>query len=100
MPLIPVHSLAAALAAVTSLTALAADEPATSEITRGKALHDEHCLRCHGTAVYTRVDRRIDSPAALEAQVERCAAGPADVDWTEDQILAVKRYLAKTYYGF
>jgi len=67
---------------------------------QGKALHDAHCLRCHDTTIYTRKDRKIHTPAELEAQVARCAAGPADVQWSQRQIDAVASYLRQDFYHF
>jgi hypothetical protein len=69
-------------------------------LVKGKELHDRHCLRCHDTSVYTRKDRMIQNAAQLEAQVARCAAGPAEVDWSHDQIDSVARYIGETFYGF
>ncbi len=77
--------------------AVAAGEDAMA---KGKALHQQHCLSCHDTGVYTRPDRVIHSLGQLEAQVARCAAGPASVDWNGDQIQAVTQYLDKSFYGF
>jgi hypothetical protein len=34
--------------------------------------HDGNCMRCHGTEVYTRSDRRVTSYPALQTQVARC----------------------------
>jgi hypothetical protein len=69
-------------------------------LANGKVLHDRHCMRCHDTSVYTREDHMIQNAAQLEAQVGRCATGPAEVDWTRDQIQSVARYLGKAFYGF
>jgi len=38
---------------------------------KGKKLHDENCMKCHGNEVYTRKDRFISSRAALDKQVKR-----------------------------
>ncbi len=86
----------AALLLAATATANASDEVAK----RGETLHVEHCLRCHDTSVYTREDREIQDQSQLEAQVARCAAGPADVDWDREQIQAVARYLNEAFYGF
>lgn len=88
----------AGLAALAFATAFAAAEVETRN--RGEALHDEHCLSCHGTSVYTREERMIRSPEQLRAQVARCAAGPAGVDWSRRQIDAVTAYLNQAFYGF
>jgi mono/diheme cytochrome c family protein len=66
----------------------------------GKGLYEQNCLSCHTSSVFTRPDHKIRTPAALEAQVAQCAAGPAKVKWDAAQIKAVADYLAKTYYKF
>lgn len=83
-----------------ALTATAAPAVAATPAEDGKALHDAHCLSCHGTGVYTRSDRRIDSRAGLKAQVKRCARGPAEVDWSGQEVEAVTRYLDNAFYQF
>lgn len=70
------------------------------DVASGKALHQQACTGCHGTEVYTRPDRKIDSLAGLERQVQRCANNAAKVDWTASQMDAVVNYLNDTFYGF
>jgi len=42
----------------------------------------------------------MDSRAELEAQVKRCAVGPAGVRWGPAQVSAVTDYLARECHGF
>jgi hypothetical protein len=64
-----------------------------------EAFHQDSCMSCHGTEVYTRPNRRINSLPALEAQVARCDANlstqlfPQDLDSLVD-------YLDTSYYKF
>lgn len=88
--------LAAVLALACTGPARAAQDDA---LARGEQLHDEHCLQCHGTEVYTRDDRRITSRAALAKQVRRCEQATG-VQWFEDESEAVIRYLNQTFYHF
>lgn len=52
---------------VASATAAPGDSAA------GKQLHDENCMGCHDTSVYTRADHRIQSFAALQEQLNNCS---------------------------
>ena len=63
-------------------------------------LHEQHCLACHTTGIYTRPARFITSRSALHAQVARCARQAAGVDWSGAQVDAVTEYLNDRYYGF
>ncbi|MGA7980630.1 MAG: cytochrome c [Chromatiaceae bacterium] len=74
--------------------------PCAAAESEGQDLHDQHCLVCHGTDVYTRDNRMIHTAAQLKAQVQRCAKGAAKVNWTPDQIAAVTRYLDQGFYHF
>lgn len=65
-----------------------------------KQLHEQHCLACHTTGIYTRPTRFISTKGALHAQVARCAREAARVDWSEAQVDAVTEYLNDRYYGF
>lgn len=75
--------------------ALAGGDP-----TNGKKLFEaSQCLRCHGTEVFTRPDRKVTDLAALESQVRRCDAN-LDTNWFDDEVLDVVAYLNQTYYKF
>jgi len=67
---------------------------------QGRELHNQHCLACHDTSVYTRENRFVGSLAELEAQVTRCAAGPANVAWGAAEVKAVTRYMDDQFYHF
>lgn len=77
-----------------STPALAADLQA------GKALHNEHCMKCHDAGVYQRGDQgRIHSLQGLEKQVRRCELSQG-LQWFDDDIANVVNYLNETYYHF
>jgi cytochrome c553 len=90
----PVATLALAAALLAPVGAQAADEAPD-----GKALHDARCLACHGTEVYTREDRKINSLSALSGQVSRCTQATG-VQWFDDEQEAVIDYLNRRFYQF
>lgn len=64
-----------------------------------EAFHQEKCMTCHGTEVYTRPNRRIDSLSALETQVARCDANLSTQLFPQDLESLVK-HLNGEYYKF
>lgn len=64
-----------------------------------KALHESQCMSCHGTEVYTREDRRVQSLEMLQAQINRCTMATR-AGWNEEQKAAVVKYLNDNYYHF
>jgi hypothetical protein len=71
-----------------------------SSVEEAQVLYEQSCLSCHGSSVFTRPEHKIQTSAALEAQVARCAAGPAKVKWDKSQVKGVADYLGKKYYKF
>jgi mono/diheme cytochrome c family protein len=79
---------------------MVATSPAVvADAVRGKTLHDEQCMKCHGTEVYTRSDRFIKDRAALANQVQRCQLS-AGAQWFDDDVNDVVDYLNTTFYKF
>ena len=79
---------------------MVATSPAVvADAVRGKTLHDEQCMKCHGTEVYTRSDRFIKDRAALAKQVQRCQLS-AGAQWFDDDVNDVVDYLNTTFYKF
>jgi hypothetical protein len=72
---------------------------AADEAPDGQALHDARCLSCHGTEVYTRENRKINSLSALSGQVSRCTQATG-VKWFDDEHEAVVDYLNRRFYKF
>jgi len=64
----------------------------------GKELHDESCIRCHTSSMYTR-DNRKDSYAALRQQVSFCSQN-FRTGWFPEEEKSVVDYLNKHYYKF
>lgn len=64
-----------------------------------KALFDQNCTSCHGSEVYTREDRRINSLDALHGQVRMCEQN-LGLTWFDDQVDAVTALLNREYYNF
>ena len=66
---------------------------------KGKKLHDENCMKCHGNEVYTRKDRFISSRAALDKQVKRCQLN-VGAQWFDEDSNSVADYLDQSLYHF
>jgi len=66
---------------------------------RGQQLHDEHCMKCHDSGVYTRENRRVADQAALVKQVKRCELN-LGLRWFDSDINDVVQYLDQSYYKF
>lgn len=64
-----------------------------------QALFDKNCTSCHGSEVYTRKDRRINSLDALHGQVRMCEQN-LGLTWFDDQVDAVTALLNRDYYKF
>ncbi len=96
------------LVVVALSTAASAQQPAPfaqGDAKSGHVLADRDCNGCHverfgnPSAIYTRADRRVTTPAQLLAQVQRC-----NVELTKgyfpDEEEHVAAYLNSTYYRF
>lgn len=71
----------------------------TAEAFDAAQYHDDNCMRCHGTEVYTRENRRIRSFTALESQVARCDAMLETKLFPEDLAQLVE-HLNTNFYKF
>ncbi len=69
--------LLAVLTLGTSSSAVATLLP--GDAAKGKAVHDKQCVACHDSSVYTRANRRVKSPEALNRTGEWLCAP----DWRE-----------------
>jgi len=66
---------------------------------KGKAIHDKQCVACHDSSVYTRANRRVNSPEALIGQVNGCVRQTgAKLD--RNQINDLVNYLDESFYKF
>ena len=65
----------------------------------GKALVDKDCTSCHGSEIYTRPDRKVNSLDGLKKQVRRCEL-MLGLKWFDDQIDDVTSHLNDSFYKF
>jgi mono/diheme cytochrome c family protein len=72
---------------------------AAAEHTKALGLVTEHCIKCHGSEVYTRADRKVTTRDGLERQVRRCETA-LELTWFDDDIAGVASYLNDQYYHF
>jgi len=70
-----------------------------ADIQAGQALHEQHCLSCHDSSVYTRDDHRVTSLEGLHRQVQRCEQA-LELRWFDEDIANVADYLNERYYRF
>jgi mono/diheme cytochrome c family protein len=81
-----------------ALQAAEGDAPAAQE-GNGKSLLETNCIKCHGSEVYTRPDRKVSSRDGLERQVRRCETA-LQLTWFDEDIANVAGYLNQQYYHF
>lgn len=70
-----------------------------ADFTHGKLLHDENCVRCHQSEVYTREKRMVNSYEQLVERIRQCEL-MAEMAWFDEEIQDVSAYLDNTYYHF
>ena len=78
---------------VLSLVTVAASQP------RGELLYSNNCISCHSTQIHWRDKKLATDWGSLQAQVRRWQ-DVASLDWREDDIVEVTRYLNELYYGY
>lgn len=66
---------------------------------RGRLLYGNHCIACHSTQMHWRDGKLATDWASLKAQVRRWQAA-AQLNWSEDDIDDVARYLNDSFYRF
>ena len=79
--------------------ALVSSQAAAADIQAGQALHDEHCLKCHDTSVYSKDRGNIISLAALRSRVSRCELSQG-LKLSADDTENIVQYLNQSFYGF
>jgi mono/diheme cytochrome c family protein len=91
-----------------TLVATAQASPfAKGDAATGKKLFDQHkCNSCHasklggdGNAMFTRADRKIQSPASLATQITRCSIN-LGLDLFPDDEENIGAYLNNNFYKF
>ncbi len=86
-------------AAMFGLVSLSLAQPAVADSANGMKLHNEECIRCHTSEVYTREDRRVQSLGALQHQVSVCISA-VGVTWFDEEAGDVVDYLNANFYKF
>lgn len=71
----------------------------TAEAFDAAQYYNENCTRCHGSEVFTRDNRRVQSFTALENQVARCDAMLETQLFPEDLAQLVE-HLNTNFYKF
>ena len=66
---------------------------------RGELLYATHCVTCHKEQVHWRVKRQATDWNSLKTQVRRWQ-GNASLNWSDDDVLEVARYLNARFYHF
>jgi mono/diheme cytochrome c family protein len=74
-------------------------QPAPPAQSRGALLYQTHCIACHDTQIHWRRDRLAKDWSSLSAQVRRWQANTG-LNWTDEEIDEVVRYLNSTIYRF
>ena len=87
------------LAAASALSCALALAPTAQAESRGELLYATHCLACHTSQMHWRDKKQATDWNSLKAQVRQWQA-VAVLDWSEDDILGVTRYLNESFYGF
>jgi hypothetical protein len=90
---------AGAFQATAAETAGASSAAVVAEHTKALGLVTEHCIKCHGSEVYTRPDRKVTSRDGLDRQVRRCETA-LELTWFDEDIAGVASYLNDQYYHF
>jgi len=81
------------------ISLLAASGAQAGDAGKGQQLVEANCLRCHGSEVYTRPDRKVSSMAGLKKQVQRCEL-MLGLTWFDEDIGNAATYLNQAYYKF
>ena len=66
---------------------------------RGQMLYGNHCIACHTTQMHWRDRKLVTDWASLKVQVRRWQ-GAAQLNWNEDDIDDVARFLNDAFYRF
>ena len=81
------------------LSLFATSSAQAADLDQGKNLIDQNCVRCHGSEIYTRSDRRVTSLPGLHKQVRRCEQ-MLGLTWFDEDINNTVGYLNHHYYKF
>ncbi|OOZ40210.1 green heme protein [Solemya pervernicosa gill symbiont] len=87
------------IAIAVAATALQIGTANAADLSEGKELHNENCVRCHGSEIYTRTDRRVTNRPGLTTQVQRCELA-LGLKWFEEDVEMVSDFLNHNFYKF
>jgi len=79
-------------------SAIYADDFLPGNAAKGKKLHNQNCVSCHGTDVYTR-SNRIGSLGGLQKRVQMCST-MLNRDISKDDEVNIVKYLSAIFYKF
>jgi len=80
-----------------NVSVVLAATPAEPPKSRGQLLIENHCTRCHESAVYTRNPNKVTKLDDLYHWVEKWAT-LQHLDWHQDEIRDAVDYLNQEYY--
>jgi cytochrome c2 len=66
---------------------------------KGKQVHDQRCVKCHNSSVYTRNPRQVQSIEGLMGRVKMCN-NQLELSLDEKQLDDITSYLNKAFYKF
>lgn len=69
------------------------------DASRGELLYSTHCIQCHGSQVHWREKKLATDWSGLQAQVRRWQ-GVAGLEWRNEDIAEVARYLNALHYHY
>ncbi|MCU7852453.1 MAG: cytochrome c [Candidatus Thiodiazotropha sp. (ex Monitilora ramsayi)] len=70
-----------------------------ADVQQGHELVETNCVRCHGSEIYTRPDRRVTSLPGLHKQVRFCEQ-MLGLTWFDEDVDNTATYLNQEYYKF
>lgn len=70
-----------------------------ADVENGNLLHSKSCTACHGSEMYTRANRRVQTLPQLGAQVRFCISN-LGISWFDNEVEDVTDYLNENYYHF
>jgi cytochrome c5 len=74
-------------------------KPPAKAMPRGQLLYQNHCMVCHESNVHIRERKKVGSLADITMWVSKWS-DYRKLDWSTDEIRAVRDYLNQTYYHF
>ena len=99
------HRIFLLLLPLLPLTAAANPFP-KGDANAGKQLHEAKCVACHqrlaggdGSGIYTRIDRKIQTPKALLQRIATCNA-QVNAGWFPEDEEHAAAHLNQQYYKF